>query len=118
MPKRTYSLFELMAQEETRRMEQARQEIAAEKAAWDAMTPDEQNKIIAAREAKYSDSSWSRPIGENLAGLAGDSEACVKCDAIHDAGKFTECQVCGGEGHICDDCELPIDICDCDEKKD
>jgi len=62
------------------------------------------------------DSSWSRPIGENLAGLVGDSVACNKCDAIHDGGKFAECQVCGGEGPTCDDCELPLDICDCEER--
>ncbi|CAB4131749.1 hypothetical protein UFOVP131_20 [uncultured Caudovirales phage] len=61
------------------------------------------------------DSSWSRPIGENLSGLAGDSVACLKCDAIHDGGKFAECQVCDGEGPHCDNCELPVDACACDD---
>lgn len=49
------NLFDMVAEDDARRLEQARAEIAAEKAAWDALSPEDQAAHIAAVEAKYPD---------------------------------------------------------------
>lgn len=53
------SLADIMASEEARRLDEARAEIAAEKAAWDALSPDDQARAIEAVEAKFAD--WDQP---------------------------------------------------------
>lgn len=55
MPQGSESLADIMAEEEARRLAEARAEIAAEKRAWDAMNPAEQAEVIAKREAKFAD---------------------------------------------------------------
>lgn len=47
------SLRDIMAKEEARLLAEAKKEIAAEKAAWDAMTPEAQANARAVIEAKY-----------------------------------------------------------------
>lgn len=48
------SLAELMAEEEAKRLAEARAEIAAEKKAWNALTFEEKVAITDARNAKYA----------------------------------------------------------------
>lgn len=50
----TPSLDDLFEEEEERRRAQARMEIAAEKAAWDALTPEQKAAQIAAIEVKFA----------------------------------------------------------------
>ncbi len=47
------TLGELLEGEDAARLAQARAEIAAEKAAWDALSPEEREAKTAAFEAKY-----------------------------------------------------------------
>lgn len=49
------NIWDEFAAEEAARLEQARREIAAEKAAWNALTLEQQAASIAAREAKFAD---------------------------------------------------------------
>lgn len=54
-PCKPQSLADMMAEDDARRMAEARAEIAAEQAEWDALTPDQKAARIAAMEAKYAD---------------------------------------------------------------
>jgi predicted Fe-S protein YdhL (DUF1289 family) len=49
------TLADFMREEEARLIAETRVEVAREMAAWEAMTPEEQAKIIAAREARFAD---------------------------------------------------------------
>lgn len=48
------TLAEIMAEEDARRLAEARAEIARERAEWEALTPEAQAGIIAAQEAKWA----------------------------------------------------------------
>lgn len=48
------NLSDLFKEEEEARLATARAEIAQEKAAWDALTPEEREQLSAAYEAKYA----------------------------------------------------------------
>lgn len=50
----TQSLDELFAQEEAQRLAQARKDIAAEKAAYDALPQEEKDRLWALSEAKWA----------------------------------------------------------------
>ena len=67
------SLDEIMREEEDRRLQEARAETAAETAAWAALTPEEQQAVIDAREAK-----WERIMAEG-AEPADEPEPCSGC---------------------------------------
>lgn len=49
------SLADIMREDDDRRLAEARAEIAAERAEWDALTPEQQADRSAAYEAKYGD---------------------------------------------------------------
>lgn len=49
------SLADIFAEEEARRTEEARREIAKEDAAWNALTPEERERITAERESKWAE---------------------------------------------------------------
>lgn len=55
MPRQFESLADIMRDEEARRVAEARAEIAAEQAEWDALTPEQKAARAAAYEAKYAD---------------------------------------------------------------
>ncbi len=86
------NLSELMAEEETRLRAEAQAEIAAEKAAWDALTPEQQAAVIAAREAKYEAMfEASNESDEDLCGECGESED--DCECGFDLGDYSgECE--------------------------
>ena len=48
------SLDDIFKAEQAKGLEKFRAELAAEQAAWAALTPEQQAEIIAAREAKYA----------------------------------------------------------------
>jgi len=77
------SLADLMAEDEAFRLEEARREIAAEKAAWDALSPEQQAAAIAAREAKFA----NVPDDD-------EPEVCEECLCLIVAGA---CENCGAE---------------------
>ncbi len=53
MSQKTYTLDELFAQDEEERLAKTRAEMAAEKAAWDALPQEEKDRINAEREAYW-----------------------------------------------------------------
>lgn len=55
MAHHTESLADMMREEDERRLAEARAEIAAEQAEWDALTPEQKAARTAAYEAKYGD---------------------------------------------------------------
>lgn len=54
MTKKIETLADIFAEEEERRTAEARREIAAEQAAWDALTPEEKAAKLAENEAKWA----------------------------------------------------------------
>jgi len=82
------SLHELMAEEEAAALERTRLEIAAEKAAWDALTPEAQQVILDKRQAEY-DALWN--------GMdAAEEEACDEC------GEYPENCECDSDDELDD----------------
>lgn len=53
MAQKTYTLDELMAQDEPERIARLKAELAAEQAAWDALSPEEKAAKIASYESKW-----------------------------------------------------------------
>jgi predicted Fe-S protein YdhL (DUF1289 family) len=54
MPGKTHTLHELFSQDEEERLAKARAEMAAEKAAWDALPDDEKLRILTEQEARWA----------------------------------------------------------------
>jgi len=73
------TLSEIMAEEEARRLAETRAEVAAEKAAWDALTPEEQAAAIAAREAKYADLPAEDDHCDHCRGYLDEEGYCPDC---------------------------------------
>lgn len=53
MTNKIYTLDELFAQDEDERLAATKAEMAAEKAAWDALPQEEKDRITAERESKW-----------------------------------------------------------------
>jgi hypothetical protein len=64
MSDKRVTLGDLFLEEETRLLEKGREEIAQEKAAWDALPQSEKDRINAEREAKYANMPDSAPEEE------------------------------------------------------
>ena len=73
------SLAEIMAEEDARRVAEARAEIAREQAEWAALSPTAQAAIIAAREAKWA--AFQDAI---------DAQEAADPDEDEDQGEFEE----------------------------
>lgn len=80
------SLDDLMREEEDRLTAKAHAEIAAEKAAWDALPPEEQAERIRQIEAKYDDLMLTNDDDEPVpCSGCGDPDCDFDCDGDYDA---------------------------------
>jgi hypothetical protein len=73
------SLDDLMRDEEAHRLARARAEIAAEKAAWEAFSPEQKAAHVAAAEARFADVP-DEPEGEEHCPGCGDPDCDFDCD--------------------------------------
>ena len=77
------NLSDIFAEEEARRLAEAKAEAAKEKAAWDALTPAEQAAIIEQRAARFE--ALEELAEQTTCDLCGDDldedGECPSCDA-------------------------------------
>jgi hypothetical protein len=76
-------IWELFEREEQKRLAHERQLIADEKAAWDALTPEQKEAHAKAVEAKFA--AWEQPPEPEpteceICGADLDDEGCRYCD--------------------------------------
>lgn len=96
MAREFQTLDQLMAEDEAKRRAEAIAEIAAEKAAWDALPEDEKARQIEAREAKWA--AFEEAAERALAEESGEDED-------EDEGPADrECEWCGSTDHYTRDC--------------
>lgn len=78
------NLSDIMAEEQANRLAEAKAEIAAEKAAWEAMTPEQQADIIKEREAKFERLEQASNEEAEVCENCGNPDCDFDCDGEYD----------------------------------